>query len=546
MSNSIDRHASTGLISTCERRLVGALPLLSGLLIFGGLLSTTIVADEPIAAAATSEVAPTETIGELLSLLPEQANALVIVRVDQILQSDRARRDHWGAEARNDFLSGALTLPPWVRVMVRGTNLHFGPGGDDSTVAVLQLSRPVNMKRVAQLEGGAIQTLGETPVVLSDRNCYFAQLGEKRLGVVSPANRQDVSHWLKEIAREKEGPLDTYLNKAASTEADIVFALDMHEMLEPQLVEALVNSSLHFKDRDDAKQPVINLLRSLRGVRLLIDVEDEIEAELVIDFASKVGESAGDVRAIAREFLADSGMLIGEYSQAKLSNDGNSVRLRMALSDASFENVMTLAVAPHPTSSSDGVATAIADSDPEFDSSTESSPKTPTKTKDGYTATLRYFNDVNRSVQRLMSLNRDADNIRTTARWHENYADKIDGYSTIGVDPDVVKYGESLSSKLHAVAHSLLGQEVEVNTLERSVTYNRHYDPGWYGVTYWGNPYGRPASWRVTSNLADVRRKQADAVIAGSEKRLEIWRLIREEQKETRDMLVGRYGREFR
>lgn len=59
-------------------------------------------------------------------------------------------------------------------------------------------------------------------------------------------------------------------------------------------------------------------------------------------------------------------------------------------------------------------------------------------------------------------------------------------------------------------------------------------------------PYGPQPHVKITSNLQEVREKQAEAVMRTAPEREEIWRMIEQERSSTERQMVGRYGEEFR
>src|SRR4029078_1196460 len=107
--------------------------------------------------------------------IPEDINAVAVVRAAEILKSTRAVREGWQHPGSDNFLSGAFTLPPDCDLLLRATRFRPGPG-DDWSVALLSFSRAVDMKRIAEQEQSSIQTVASRPAVLSRRNCFFAQL----------------------------------------------------------------------------------------------------------------------------------------------------------------------------------------------------------------------------------------------------------------------------------------------------------------------------------------------------------------------------------
>jgi hypothetical protein len=157
----------------------------------------------------------------------------------------------------------------------------------------------------------------------------------------------------------------------------------------------------------------------------------------------------------------------------------------------------------------------------------------------------KYLARIDRSLADLKSSLRRAKDYERTAKWHDTYAEKIDDLPIAGVDPELLEYGSSVSSKLRALAASLRGQAVEVNTQQRSVTWNVNVDPGAVAASWWGGAGYRAPTWQATSNLQEVRQSQAAAISNGSEQRLAIWQMIDDEAAQVRLRMSQKYGPAF-
>jgi hypothetical protein len=65
-----------------------------------------------------------ERVAGLVRLLPREANAVAIVRVAEVLKSERAVRENWAGKQAEEFLSGGAAIPPWVETLVVGSLVH--------------------------------------------------------------------------------------------------------------------------------------------------------------------------------------------------------------------------------------------------------------------------------------------------------------------------------------------------------------------------------------------------------------------------------------
>lgn len=495
-----------------------------------------------------------QDVSGLLPFLPEDSNTIAVLRVRDLVNSPRGQKEGWAEKHETEFLQGAITIPPWVAALVRSSYARPGVPGGDWTAVVIPLPATYQMADLAKREGTEVQEIAGHAAVLSSRhNGYFVELqtsGEGKtpvLGGMSPATRQDISRWIAESHRSGAGlGLSQYLkNAAADDSAQIVLALDMHEMLDPVQVRYRLDGTTALKDKPEAKAKLRIDLQTLQGVQFKVRVGDNAAAEMRLDFGRQIGDEGQYLKPLVIELLGDAGAELEEFADAQLRVAGSSATLSMSLSDESLRRVLSLVTAAPPASAA-GRSTPAATTPPEpgQDSSTPN-----------VTASKRYFHAVNRNIDDLQKAYGRAQSYARTAQWHENFAKRIEHLPTAGVDPALLEYGRTISSRLRALGASLRGTAVQVNALDRSVVYNVDVTPvyqsgvdWWWGGarTAWGPyTYGQPVNVNVTSNLADVRAKQAELVAASTPQREQIWQIIIDDRAATERAMVGKYGAEF-
>jgi hypothetical protein len=257
------------------------------------------------------------------------------------------------------------------------------------------------------------------------------------------------------------------------------------------------------------------------------------------DFGRRIGDEGKFVKPLFVEFLNDAGAALDELESAEVKVDGQTVTLRTPLSDESLRRVLSLITAPPPPHSPGRAAQATP------------APPQPASGPDAI-ASRRYFQAVSRNVDDLRRAYARAQSYTRTAQWHDNFAQRIDHLPTAGVDPALVDYGRRISSQLRALGASLRGTGVKVNALDRTVVYQTDYVPAngfewWWGGarTAWG-PVVNPQNVVVTSNLQEVRAKQAEVVAAAAPERDQIWQIINDERDAMERQMVGKFGEQFR
>lgn len=494
-----------------------------------------------------------QDVAGLLPFLPEDSNTISVLRVRDLIHSPRGEREGWAEKHETEFLQGAVTVPPWVEVLVRSSYARPGVPGGDWTAVVLPLPETYQMADLAKREGTEVQQIAEHSAVLASRHSgYFVELqkpGEGARGILggmSPATRQDISRWIAESHRSGAGlGLSQYLKDAAGDDsAQIVLALDMHEMLDPVQVRYRLDGTTALKDKAEAKAKLRIDLQTLKGVQFKVRVRDEATAEMRLDFGRQIGDEGQYLKPLVIELLGDAGAELEEFADAQLRVSGSSATLTMPLSDESLRRVLSLVTAPPPGSGAGRTTPAATPPEPAQE------PSAP-----NLTASRRYFQAVNRNIDDLQKAYGRAQSYARTAQWHETFAKRIEHLPTAGVDPALLEYGRTVSSNLRALGASLRGTAVQVNALDKSVVYNVDVTPTyqsgvdwWWGGarTAWGPyTYGQPVVVNVTSNLADVRAKQAEIVSATAPQREQIWQIIIDDRAATERAMVGKYGAEF-
>ncbi len=472
-----------------------------------------------LARAAAGE----DKLNELLRNTPEGGNAIAIVRVSELLHSPRAVKDGWAEKPATEFLAGAAAIPNWVETLVVSSLVRPEVPEEVWSVGLVALPKDLKLDQIAQRELAPVTEVAGHRAIESARNTFFVELTPDILGTMRPAIRQSTARWLKSCDDRTTSALSYYLKTAASRTQHIVLALDMADMISPSRLRDYLRQSTQLKGQMSDTDRVCNLLDTLCGVTLTVQVTQSLRAELSIDFKADVGDLAPDVRQVFLEIAQSRGLGLREFAASEVIGEGKTVRLITDLSDEGLRHVMSLVVSPLPAKKATKPAAS-----------------------NELEASKRYFSSVARSLDDLDRVTKNVSNLASVATWHENHAKKIDHLPNADVDEALLEFGASVSSKLRALAASLRGIAVEINADEKSITYNVHVDPGWTRVNPWGGGAGyKPPTMNGSSNLKEVRERQAAAIARGSQKREQIWLMIRDEEAAIERKMRERFGRSF-
>lgn len=471
---------------------------------------------------------------DLIRYAPDSANVIGVVRVEEILNGRRARREQWGDQQKNKFLAGSAVIPPWASTAVFAAHVQPEIPKQDWNVLLLAWPGNVDLAQIAKREQSQVESLAGTSVVRAHRDAYYVSPAANILATRSPASRTDVARWIRTFASTADSNLSAYLRNAASSPAHIVLAMDLQDAVDPdrarQRLRELNDASLSDADIDR----LVNLAQSLQGIRCEVNVGNTTDAELSIDFGASIGDAGDRIKNITLELLSHHGLNLPELAKCQARGDEKSVTLRTELSDASLRKVLSLLVAPNPQQ----VAGAAPDAKPADPASpAETNAPDPKASRDYFAAVDMALNDAERPSW--------SNTNSGTEGWLARFATKIDNLSITGVDPELAAYGASISSKLRALAASLRGVDIDVDTQEGTITYNTEYDPGWSYLGWWGAVGYRAPSYKVTSNVEEVRKKQAATIEQGTKTREDLWQRIDDERNKVRLKMQQKYGQDF-
>lgn len=477
-----------------------------------------------------------DRVPELLKLLPNNVNSVSIIRIDEMMKSQRAVAEKWKEQQDANFLAGSGRIPGWVETLVRGTDIHSLGQGPIQSVALAPQPAGMTLDKVLPAEQVVADQVGKFTVWRSNRY-YITQVTPDIVGVMSPPNRQSISRWFNALTGGGAPTYSKYIQEVtAKYRAHILYAIDLTDFFDPAMLANRVQQSAALKGKEGDAKALTALLLKLQGMRLAIDVDSRINAAVAFDFLGAPGPVAEHLKPLLIELLDDAGARIEDLSAATVKVDGHSVSLVMPLSDPGLRRLMTLILTPISINPSEYTP------NPEY---VKKNPPKAVSSSDMGQATLKYFELVNNTVRDLQILNRRAKEYDRTATWHDTYATKIQNFPTTNVDPEAVQYASYIAGGLQTLASSLRGLPVQVDRLGEKVTYkwnmNSFYGPG--GVyTPWGY---QPAPWEITSNIQEVRQAQQAAIDKSVDERDGIWNQMLAEKARVGAELGKKYGLKF-
>jgi hypothetical protein len=458
---------------------------------------------------------------DLTPLLPSNVNAVAVCDVQSLYDSPLGQREQWAREK-------PLPLPPQINTVALGSRLDPDElRGSRWEVGVARLKVKDPMEGLAQREKGAIDIVAGATAVLSPRNVYFVEFRPWIVGMLEPANRQDLAQWVRDY-RSNTGAvkLSPFL-KASVTgvprDTQFVLALDLADALPPEGLRRRLAAAPALAGRPADVGPLVEQFAGLQGARLTLRVDTAIRGELAFEFARPpAGPAVELVKPLLLEFLADHGAAVEALEGWSVQAAGNAVVLRGDLPEKGLRRVLSLILPPTPSLP----------------------PDDPTKTvlaaEVQALASLHYFKTVAAYLEDMKKPSTyDQKTTEKFALWFDNFAEKIEKLPTGNVDEALVKYGQATAARLHAIAASLRGEAVDVQKLEQSIGVSASV----YAVNNgWGRL--RPGVWLET-NQGQVRAQQAELVARGQQTRQQLLAQIDQDTATIRQQMAAKYERKF-
>ena len=286
---------------------------------------------------------------ELSARVPDGANTIFVIDVDQIMRSPLATNQGWSTKQEAMYEAGFLMLLPEASQMLAATKLDFETMRPEWEVFLMNLNREPSMSKLAERYNGIVDKVGRNAVVVLPGESYFAQLGPRMIGFGEPASRQDVARWMRRIDAGSLSGLSPYLQMAkqfAQQNAHLIMAIDLEDVLSVEEVKARLATfeSLEGKgiDLDKASQA----LASIRGVTLGLTVTDRRNGALRVDFNEDISVIRDVAKPLLLEALGNHGMMINEFRDWNVQVSEKEVRLTGILEDGGTRRLLSFLDTP--------------------------------------------------------------------------------------------------------------------------------------------------------------------------------------------------------
>jgi hypothetical protein len=353
-----------------------------------------------------------------------------------------------------------------------------------------------------------------------------------------PVNRQLVSRWLQVIRSPAASGGSTYLRTAGSLVSDqtpIVVAMDLREAFAVPAIAGWLRVGTNDQvAKAVGGNPVATaqLLASVRGVTIKVNVANPTTAVATIDFGADTAPLAQIARPLVLELMSDHGLAIPDVQKWTFAASGRTVTAQGELSDQGLRALLMVLQAPSPQ---EGMASSAS-----TDTSGGGTVASGGKAAMG-AASARYFDEVNKVLDSI----RPGASAGDQAGWLWRGAQRIDQFSAVNVDPDMIRWGASVSASLRQASSILDAGQQRINAAAQSA----QAPVGAYSTGL----YDTGGDQREAQYRADVENYRRQNQRASAEIRSQVTKEANkplqtalDSRGEIRATMAGRYGADFK
>ncbi len=480
----------------------------------------------------------------LVHFIPDDANAMLLIDVDKLLASPMAREEGWRAELDQSFAAGLVILPPQSSRFLLASRLDFRLQRPLWRVAAMEVKYEPSAPKAAVRYGGQVDNIDGMEAVLMPDDTYLVKFGSKRVGAMSPGDRQKVARWIKQVYANDLGVLSSYMQQAvkyAQGNAGIILALDLQHVVAAADAKAGLAEWEVLKGRDVDLDQLAEVLASVHGVTLGVTVTDQRHGAIRVDFDQDVSLLQEFAKPLLLEVLGRQGLMIDEFEDWTAEVSGKTIALRGVLLQSGMRRVLSILDAPVSSQQS----LVVSSSEIESSSADE---RLLIATSQNYFKSITSLLDdlrIKRSTGEMVTWGQ-------VGAWFEKYARKIDALPILNVDPELLDYGAYVAHSLRDAENAMKGIGVRSSyrktELPTEYTYNVRGGAA-AGANWYGARGGYGYAWSAQEDLRGEQAARAHVAtqerIRGNVQTNHITQGLAESTAEMRRRMTEKYQVEF-
>jgi hypothetical protein len=266
------------------------------------------------------------------------------------MASPMAEQAGWKGNLQTAFESGLVMLPPNVERFIASAKIDFHSMEVPAHHYIFETAIDPDFVKLATAVGGTIDNFGghQAAVLPGD---YFAVKFSPKISVIGyPAVRQEVAYYVRRVDNGSMS-MSEYLKEAesfAEYNSPIIIAIDLTDAVPRDVIRAKADSMQSLKGKNLDLDAVADLVASVRGLTLGVNVGQEMTGSVKVDFGSDVSVLGDAAKPLLLEVLGNRGMMIDELHDWEVQSNEKSIRLIGKLEASGLRRIMSLIPVPPP------------------------------------------------------------------------------------------------------------------------------------------------------------------------------------------------------
>ncbi|WP_460166968.1 hypothetical protein [Thermostilla marina] len=479
----------------------------------------------------------------LAGMLPDHANAIVLLNVEKMLNSPYGQEQGWAESLDEAFRDGLARVPSSAEKVVLGGELDLEFVQPVWNAMLVKTKHPIDYTRLAKEQNAEFDKIDVFKALRMPTDAFAIFAKPDLVGVLSPANRQWALRWARKMQSGGDfTTLSPYLRRAASYSdeagSEIIMALDLDGVVSAIDVRKSLEDSNVLEGTGLNAAQVAELLASVKGLRFGIRIGDKPSGMAAIDF----GADATILKPVAKKLFDDlidrAGIRIADFDQWQANTQGTEVTLSGYLSESGLRRVLSVIDSP--------------ETPPGLDAPVSPGDLAQQKAQN----TLKYYRTVQEMFTDLERDWRNLKNVSSASVYFDRYAKRIEQLPILNVDPEMVEYGTFVAKAMRQCSGAVRTMGIRGNVRTSNVrsapvgpyAYGS-YRYGRYGY-YYGHGYA--GDWAVYDPGAELRAVTAERQRIMNQERgamaaniFQIRDKVNEETVRIRQKMTEKYQMEF-
>ena len=345
---------------------------------------------------------------------------------------------------------------------------------------------------------------------------------------MAPANRQTVARWVHDIESRDEPALSDYLKGTltASQTSQVVIAFDLQDAVPPDIIRQKLAACETLAGKKIDLERVAFALSGLRGLVLEVAFTEGSFGRVLVHFNHDATILAPFAKPMLLEILGNMGAMIDDIADWEVKTEPQRFTFSGPLSQSGRRRVLSLI--DHPTE-------ALISSGKE-----NSSAESPESSQAAY-ATQQYFKSITKIRDDLREKAKDSKTFGQHAMWLDNWARRIDRLPILDVDPEMLAYGNYVTSSMRDTSAALKG--IGINSAARSAQIPTTYSTG--VSTNYSYGWGGWSSYSYYNNGSERCAVRQEEKASGATTALGIQAQVEDETAKIRQKMTQKYKINF-